>query len=112
MELHKSNAQSNQSLNFGKSVEILDDILSHQRSPFIKWVFYTWNIIRPFRKNQAESLKKKKMKENHKSYANFLKSPFNNERGTRKGDELQSRCDFLNGFVNDESITKKGDEDQ
>lgn len=75
MELHKSNAQLNQSLNFGKSVEILDDILSHQRSPFIKWVFYTRNVIRPFRKNQAQSLKKRKMKKIPKVMLIFSRAP-------------------------------------
>jgi hypothetical protein len=35
-ELEKTTHQLNRSLNFGKSTEILDNILSCQRSPFIK----------------------------------------------------------------------------
>jgi hypothetical protein len=66
-ELKKSNVE----LTFGKSIETLNEILSCQRSPFIKY-----GLVYDENHNTLE--------ENFDSYANILKGSMNNERNSRK----------------------------
>jgi hypothetical protein len=75
-KLKKSNTQ----LKFEKSTETLNEILSFQRSPFIKTgLGYDENQNTP--------------EENPKSYANILKGSINNESNSRKGNDDQQILD-------------------
>jgi hypothetical protein len=91
-ELKKSNAQ----LKFEKSTENLNDILSFQRSPFIKTgLGYDKKQKTPKGDASTKVTKpsKKENEENPKSYANILKGSINNERNNRKGNHDQQKPD-------------------
>jgi hypothetical protein len=95
-ELEKTIDQLNRSLKFGKSTEILDNILSFQRSPFIKT-----GLGYDDKQNTTEgdaSIKvtkpsEKENEENPESYANILKGSTNNESNNRKGNDDQQKPD-------------------
>jgi hypothetical protein len=81
-------------LKFGKSTEILDNILSCQRSPFIKTCLgYDKKQKTP---EGDASIKvtnpsEKENEEKSKSYANILKGSINNESNSRKGNDDQHK---------------------
>jgi hypothetical protein len=77
-ELEKTIDQLSRSLKFGKSIKILDNIIIHQRSPFIKTgLGYNEKKI-PLREMQAlrsQSHHKRKMKKILKTMLIFSKAP-------------------------------------
>jgi hypothetical protein len=91
-ELENKNDQLNRILKFGKSDEVLDNILSFQRSPFIKTgLGYDEKQKTPKgdARNKVTKPPKKENEENPKRYANILKGPINNESDSRKGNDIQ-----------------------
>jgi hypothetical protein len=95
-ELEKTIDQLNRSLKFGKSTEILDNILSFQRSPFIKTgLGYDEKQKTPEGDASTKVTKpsKKENEENPKSYANILKGSINNESNNKKGNDDQHKPD-------------------
>jgi hypothetical protein len=87
-ELEKTIVQLNKSLKFGKSTEILDNILGFQMSPFIKTSLgYKEKQKTPERDSSTKVTKplEKENEEKPKSYANILKGSINNESSNRKG---------------------------
>jgi hypothetical protein len=95
-ELEKTIDQLNRSLKFGKSTEILDNILSFQRSPFIKTGLGYNEKQKTPEGDASTKVTKPSEKENEekpKSYANILKGSINNERNNRKGNDDQQKPD-------------------
>jgi uncharacterized protein involved in exopolysaccharide biosynthesis len=86
-ELEKTIDRLNRILKFGKNTKILDNILSFQRSPFIKiGLGYDEKQKTP---KGDENIKvaepsKKEMEEKSKIYANILKVSINNEKRNMK----------------------------
>jgi hypothetical protein len=77
-ELEKTTDQLSRSLKFGKSTEILDNILSYQRSPFIKTGLGYDEKQKTPREMQAlrsQSHQKRKMKKSLKAMLIFSKAP-------------------------------------
>jgi hypothetical protein len=95
-ELEKKTDQLSRSLKFGKSNEILDNILHHQRSPFIKT-----GLVYDEKQNTHEgdaSTKvtkpsKKENDENPKIFDNILKGSIKTERNNMKGNDDQQNLD-------------------
>ena len=97
----------NKSLKFGKSIEILDNILNCQRSPFLK-TGLGYNDKQKTTKGDA-SIKvtkpsEKENEENPESYANILKGSTNNEIPSKKGNYDQQKTNSYhknnkNGFI-------------
>jgi hypothetical protein len=86
----------NKILNFGKCIGILDNILSFQRSSFIK-TYLGYNNKQNTPEGDA-SIKvteptEKENEENTKSYANIIKGSINNENYSRKGNDDQYKHD-------------------
>jgi hypothetical protein len=76
-ELEKKIDHLNRSLNFGKSIKILDNIFSFQRSPFIKIdLNYNDKKIPPreMQELKSQNRQKKKMKKRLKDMLIFLKA--------------------------------------
>jgi hypothetical protein len=83
-------------LKFGKSIEILDNVLSFQNSPFIKiGLGYEkkQNTPKGYASIKVTKPSKKKNEEKPKIYANILKGSMNNERNNRKGNDDQHKSD-------------------
>jgi len=81
-ELEKTIDQLNRSLKFGKRNEILDNILSWKRSPFIKTgISYDekQNTSKRDASTKVTNPSKKENEEKPKIYTNILKGSINNE---------------------------------
>jgi hypothetical protein len=81
---------------FGKRIEILDNILSCQRSPFIKTgLGYDEKQKTPKEDVSTKVTKpsEKENEENTKRYANILKGSINNESNIRKRNYDQHKFD-------------------
>jgi hypothetical protein len=95
-ELEKTTDHLNRRLKFGKSIEVLDNILSFQMSPFIKT-----SLGYVDKKNTTEgdaSIKvtkplEKENEEKSEIYANILKGSTDNESSSRKGNDDQQKPD-------------------
>jgi hypothetical protein len=95
-EPEKTIDQLNRSLKFGKSIEILDNILSFQRSPFINTGLGYDEKQKTLEGDAIAKVTKsleKKNEEKPKIYANILKGYINNERNIRKGNDDQQKSD-------------------
>jgi hypothetical protein len=90
-------------LNFGKSIEILDNIPSPQRSPFIK-TGLGYNEKQKTLEGDASTkvTKPSKNDENPKIYVNILKGSINNESSRRKGNEDQQKLNSSHKNNNNE----------
>jgi hypothetical protein len=91
-ELEKTIDQLSRSLKFGKSTEILDNILIHQRSPFIKTCLgydEKQNIPKVDTSSKVTKPSKIENEENPKSWANILKGSIKNVINSRKGNDDQ-----------------------
>jgi hypothetical protein len=89
-ELEKTTDQLNRILNLGNIIEILDNILKFQRSPFIKTgLGYDEKQNTPEGDTSTKVTKplEKENEENTKIYANILKGSINNENNNRKGND-------------------------
>jgi hypothetical protein len=96
-ELEKTIDRLNTSLKFGKSTEILDNILSFQRSLFIKTGLgydNKQNTIEGDASIKVTNPSKKENEENPKSYDNILKGSTNNEGNNTKGNDDQQKHDY------------------
>jgi hypothetical protein len=75
-------------LKFGKRIEILDDIISYQRSPFIK-TGLSYDEKKNTPKGDASTKvtkpSEKENEENPKIYVNIIKGSINNENNNMKG---------------------------
>jgi hypothetical protein len=95
-ELEKTIDHLSRSLNFFKSNEILDNILSYQMSPFIK-IGLGYNEKQKIPEGDASTkVTKPSEKENEekpKMYQNVLKGSINNDRNRRKGNDNQQNFD-------------------
>jgi hypothetical protein len=91
-------------LNFGKSTELLDNILSFQRSPFIK-IGLGYDEEKKNQEGDASTKvtkpSEKENEENPKIYANILKDSIKNKRNTKKGnnDQHKSNSFHRNEFI-------------
>jgi hypothetical protein len=93
-EQEKTTNQLNRSSKFGKSTEILDNILIFQRSPFIK-IGLGYDEKQKTHEGDA-SIKVTKPpetenEESPKSYPNILKGSINNENNNRKGNDDEKK---------------------
>jgi hypothetical protein len=81
-------------LNFGKGIEILYNILSHQRSPFIKTgIFYNekQNTYEGETGTKVTKPLEKESEEKPKIYANILKGSIDDERSSKKVNDDQKK---------------------
>jgi hypothetical protein len=83
-------------LKFGKSIEILDNIIIYQRSPFFKTCIdygEKQKTLEGDASTKVTNPSEKENKEKSKSYANILKGTINDERSNKKGNHDQQRPD-------------------
>jgi hypothetical protein len=83
-------------LKFGKSTKTLDNIISYQRSPFIKtYLGYDekQNTPKGDASTKVTKPSEKENEENPKIYANIIKGSINNERNKGKGNDDQQKPD-------------------
>jgi hypothetical protein len=83
-------------LKFGNIADILDNILSFQRSPFIKTSLgydEKQNIPEGYASNKVTKPSEKETEEKPKSYANILKGSIKNESSSRKENDDQQKSD-------------------
>jgi hypothetical protein len=95
-ELEKTNDQLIRTLKFGKSIEILDNILNFQSSPFIKTgLGYDKKQNAPKGDTTTKVTKpsEKENEEKPKIYANILKGSIKNESSGGKGNYDQQKSD-------------------
>jgi hypothetical protein len=93
-ELEKTTDQLNRSLKFGKSIEILNNILNFQRSPFIDTILgynQKQNILEEDASTKVTKPSEKENEEKHKICANVLKGSINNERTNMKINDEQKK---------------------
>jgi uncharacterized phage infection (PIP) family protein YhgE len=96
-ELEKTIDRLSRRLKFGKSIEILDNILNHPRSPFIKTSLGYNKKQKTPKKDASTKVTKPSEKENEKkkpkSYANIFKASINKESNIKKGNDDQQKHD-------------------
>jgi hypothetical protein len=93
-ELEKTIDHLNRSLKFEKSTKILDNILSHQISPFIKTGLGYDNNQKTLEEDASPKSPEKKIEEKLESYANILKRFQHNEDNNKEGNHDNKRPDF------------------
>jgi hypothetical protein len=89
-ELEKTTDQLNRSLKFGKNTEILYNIFSFQRSPFIKIGLGYDEKQKNLEGDASTKVTKALEKENDEkpnSYSNIIKGSINNKSRNRKGND-------------------------
>jgi hypothetical protein len=81
-------------LKFGKSIEILDNFVSFERSPFIKTGLgykEKQKIPEGDKNTKVTKQSEKENEENPKSYSNILKDSINNEINNKEGNDYHQK---------------------